>query len=43
MGSAKILVKEEGPILLSIEGDSTNRLEGGVVPSSTIANALKSL
>ena len=36
------MAREEGLVLLSIEGDLTNRL-GGVVSSSTIANTSKSL
>ena len=42
LGSAKILAGEEGLVLLSIEGDSANRLEGGIVFSSAIANTSKS-
>ena len=37
------MAREEGPILLLIEGNSINRLEEGVVSSSVIANTLKSL
>ena len=42
-GFAEILAREEGlVVLLSVEGDSTNRLEGGIVFSSAIANTSKS-
>ena len=39
-GSAETLAREEGLVLLSIEGNSTNRLK--VVSSSAIAITLKS-
>ena len=44
-GSIEILVGEEGLalLLLSVEGDLTDRLGGGLVSSSAIDNTLKSL
>ena len=42
LGSAKILAREEGLVLLSIGGDLVDRLEGGIIFSSVVANTLKS-
>ena len=46
-GSVEILAGEEGLalplLLLLVEGDSIDRLGGGVVSSSVIADTLKSL
>ena len=43
LGSAKILAGEEGLVLLSIGGDLADRLERGVIFSSVIDNASRSL